>query len=151
MGIIKCDFSGIDTLDIMIDAGFGMNKLMFGDEPDVYKKTIPIFMKKIVKKKLIEILYEFLKENESEIRLLNFTHDVGLYCGLANTIYKDKNVKLLVKNEFINAIYCYVEKKSSKFVDLDPSILAMIKDKDILASKIVFDEPKVYEYSVKSK
>ena len=151
MGTIKCDFSGLDTLDIMIDAGFGINKLMFGDEPDVYKKTIPIFMKKIVKKKLIEILYECFKEKDSEIRFLNFTHDVGLYCGLSNTIYKDENVKLLVRNEFINAIYCYVEKKSSKFVDLDPAVLAMLKDKDILASKIVFDEPKIYEYSIKSK
>lgn len=151
MSAIKCDFSGIDTLDIMIDAGFGMNKLMFGDEPDVYKKTIPIFMKKIVKKKLIEILYECLKANDSEIRLLNFTHDVGLYCSLTNTIYKDKNVKLLVKSEFIKAINCYVEKKSSKFVDLDPAVLKMLKDKDMLASKIVFDEPKIYEYSIKSK
>lgn len=151
MGLIKCDFSGIDTLDIMIDAGFGLNKLMFGDEPDVFKKTIPIFMKKIVKKKLIEILYECLKRKDSEIRFLNFTHDVGLYCGIANAIDKDKNTKILVKNEFINAINCYVERKSSKFVDFDPEILGVLQNKEILASKIVFDEPKTYEYSIKSK
>lgn len=62
MGTIKCDFSGIDTLDIMIDAGFGINKLMFGDDPDVYKKTIPIFMKKIVKKKLLKFYMNVLRK-----------------------------------------------------------------------------------------
>ena len=42
MSVIDCDFSGIETLDIFMDAGLGIGELFKGAEIEVYTKTIPV-------------------------------------------------------------------------------------------------------------
>ena len=151
MSVIDCDFSGIETLDIFMDAGLGIGELFKGDEIEVYTKTIPVFMKKIVKKKLIVILYECIKSNDSEIRLVNFMHEVVLYCGLGNSGYEDTELQDFIRQELVESIKNYVEKRRSKFIDLDQDILSTLQDKSLLLSKIKFGEDKRFEYILKSR
>ena len=151
MSVINCDFSGIETLDIFMDAGLGIGELFNGSEIEVYTKTIPVFMKKIVKKKLIVILYECIKSNDSEIRLVNFMDEVVLYCGLGNLGYEDTELQDFIKQAFVESIKNYVEKRRSKFHDLNQDILSTLQDKSLLLSKIKFGEDKSFEYILKSR
>lgn len=151
MSVINCDFSGIETLDIFMDAGLGIGELFKGSEIEVYTKTIPVFMKKIVKKKLIVILYECIKSNDSEIRLVNFMDEVVLYCGLGNLGYEDTELQDFIKQAFVESIKNYVEKRRSKFHDLNQDILSTLQDKSLLLSKIKFGEDKSFEYILKSR
>lgn len=151
MSVIDCDFSGIETLDIFMDAGFGLGEIFKGDEVEIYTKTIPVFMKKIVKKKLIIILYECMKENVSEIRLVNFMDEVVLYCGLGSSTYEDTKLQEFIKQELVESINNYIEKRRSKFVDLNQDILSTLQDKSLLLSKIEFGEDRRFEYILKSR
>lgn len=151
MSVINCDFSGIETLDIFMDAGLGIGELFKGSEIEVYTKTIPVFMKKIVKKKLIVILYECIKSNDSEIRLVNFMDEVVLYCSLGNSGYEDTELQDFIRQELVESIKNHVEKRRSKFIDLDQDILSSLQDKSLLLSKIKFGEDKRFEYILKSR